>query len=477
MAFFKNHITPGLLANEPVWKLLLRFSLPAIIATSATSLYNLTDSIFIGRGVGPMAMAGLGVALPIMNIVSAFGSMVGVGAAALFSLRLGRSKHEADEVLSNVVLLNFIIAVLVALVGLFLMEPLLRVFGASDDVIVEGVVVSQGSLGYAKIYLRILLFGNLITNMYLSLNELLRVSGYPHKAMFIMLSSVLLNGVLDGLFIFVFKWGIAGSACSTIVSQAIALLVVLSHFAKKTSFVHFASTDFGIQRRTVGAILHIGSASFLLHFCTSIVVFFVNRALAPFGDLYIGAYSVVNRMVMLFVMIVAGLNQGMQPIVGYNYGAKNYQRVLSALKLTMVCAFAVMSAGCVLGVCFPEYIAALFVDIDSTDAENLVQTACFFEIIVNAVRVVFVAFPLVGCQIVISNFFQYIGKSYLSMFLSLTRQLLFLIPLLLILPNYFASRGVWMSIPIADGTASVLAIVVLLCFLFRMEKSKRAELR
>ena len=176
-------------------------------------------------------------------------------------------------------------------------------------------------------------------------------------------------------------------------------------------------------------------------------------------------------------MIVAGLNQGMQPIVGYNYGAKNYQRVLSALKLTLLCAFAVMSAGCVLGVCLPEYIAALFVDIDSTDGKNLVQTACFFEIIVNAVRIVFVAFPLVGCQIVISNFFQYIGKSYLSMFLSLTRQLLFLIPLLLILPNYFASRGVWMSIPIADGTASVLAIVVLLCFLFRMEKNKKAELQ
>ena len=205
MTFFTHHITPEDLAKERIWKLLLRFSLPAIIATSATSLYNLTDSIFIGKGVGPMAMAGLGVALPIMNIISAFGSMVGVGAAALFSLRLGKNANDAKKILSNVVLLNFIIACIVVIIGIFFMEPLLRIFGASDDIVNHGIIV-KGSLNYAKTYLRILLFGNLITNMYLSLNELLRVSGYPRKSMSIMLSSVLLNCILDWLFIFIFDW-------------------------------------------------------------------------------------------------------------------------------------------------------------------------------------------------------------------------------------------------------------------------------
>lgn len=468
MTFFTHHITPEDLAKERIWKLLLRFSLPAIIATSATSLYNLTDSIFIGKGVGPMAIAGLGVALPIMNIISAFGSMVGVGAAALFSLRLGKNANDAKKILSNVVLLNFIIACIVVIIGIFFMEPLLRIFGASDDIVNHGIIV-KGSLNYAKTYLRILLFGNLITNMYLSLNELLRVSGYPRKSMSIMLSSVLLNCILDWIFIFIFDWGIAGSASATIISQTIALVFVLWHFFKKTKIIHFSPETFKIEQKTIRSILKIGSASFLLHFCTSIVVFFINRSLATFGDLYIGAYSVINRVVMLFIMIVAGLNQGMQPIVGYNYGAKNNQRVLKTLRLTIFCSLAIMSIGCLLAEFFPRQIASLFI---AGQTSNESQNFLFFDIIVKAIRIVFVAFPLVGCQIVISNFFQYIGKSYLSIFLSLTRQLIFLVPLLLILPDFFAEKGVWMSIPIADGSASILAVIILFGFLYKAKKNR-----
>ncbi|MBR5470404.1 MAG: MATE family efflux transporter [Paludibacteraceae bacterium] len=463
MSFFEKHITPDKLAKDSIWKLLFRFSLPAIIAMSATSLYNLTDSIFIGRGVGAMAMAGLGITLPIMNIVSALGSMVGIGASALFSLLLGQNKNETEKILPNVILLNIILAFLVFSIGFFFTEPLLQLFGASEDIIISGEI-QKGSLNYAKTYLKILLFGNLITNMYLSLNELLRVSGYPQKSMLIMLASISLNCVLDGWFIFGLKWGIAGSAYATLCSQSVALLIILLHFSKKTNFIHF-SKFYPLQTHIVKSILKIGAASFLLHFCTSIVVFFINNALSPFGDLYIGTYSIINRVVMLFIMIIAGFNQGMQPIVGYNYGAKNNQRALKTLKLTIFCAVIIMSIGCLLAENFPQQIASLFIDTQNENLAIQTQNIFFLNITVEAIRIVFIVFPLIGCQIVISNFFQFIGKPYLSIFLTLTRQILFLIPLLLILPEFFGAKGVWMSMPIADGVASILAIIALFFFL------------
>ncbi len=416
-----------------------------------------------------MAMAGLGVALPIMNIVSAFGAMIGVGAASLLSIRLGENdRPSADRVLNNVVLLNVLLAFFITTFGLLFMEPLLRMFGASDDVIIQGVLI-KGSLGYAKSYLRILLVGNFITNMYLSLNELMRVSGYPRKSMMIMLAAVALNVALDALFIFHFRWGIAGSAWATIFSQAIALVVELLHFSRKCNFIHFGLAPWRMQWNIVRTIFVIGQAQFLLHFCTSVMVYFVNRTLHLYGDLYIGTYSVINRVVMLFIMIVAGLNQGMQPIVGYNYGAKNYARVRSALAKAAVCAMAVMSLGCALCELFPWQIASLFAVADVSDVALRTQSADFVEIIVEAMRIVFLAFPLVGFQIVASNFFQYVGKSHLSVLLSLTRQLLFLVPLLIVLPQFLGYRGVWLSIPVADGTASLLAAVVLFFFLRRMK--------
>ncbi len=469
MSFLRQHITPQALATESVWRLLLRFSLPAILATSATSLFNLTDSIFIGKGVGPMAMAALGVVLPIMNIVSAFGAMIGVGAASLLSIRLGADdRPSADHVLNNVVLLNVVLAIFITTFGLLFMEPLLRMFGASDDVVVQGVVV-KGSLDYAKSYLRILLVGNFITNMYLSLNELMRVSGYPRKSMMIMLAAVVLNVALDALFIFHFRWGIAGSAWATIAAQTAALIAELWHFSQKSNFIHFGLAPWRMQWGIVRSIFVIGQAQFLLHFCTSVMVYFVNRTLHLYGDLYIGTYSVINRVVMLFIMIVAGLNQGMQPIVGYNYGAKNFVRVRSALAQTAACAVAVMSLGCALCELFPWQIASLFTATDVGDVALRAQSADFAAIIVEAMRIVFVVFPLVGFQIVTSNFFQYVGKSHLSVLLSLTRQLLFLVPLLIVLPQWLGYRGVWMSMPIADGTASLLAAVVLFFFLRRMK--------
>ncbi len=469
MSFFNQHITPRALATESIWRLLLRFSLPAILATTATSLFNLTDSIFIGKGVGPMAMAGLGVVLPIMNIVSAFGAMIGVGAASLLSIRLGQNdKSSADRVLNNVVLLNVLLAIFITTFGLIFMEPLLRMFGARDDVVVQGAVM-KGSLGYAKSYLQILLIGNFITNMHLSLNELMRVSGYPRKSMLIMLVAVVLNIGLDALFIFQFRWGIAGSACATILAQLTVLMVELLHFSRKSNFIHFGLARWRIDWSIVRSIFAIGQAPFLLHFCTSVTVYFVNRTLHMYGDLYIGTYSVINRVVMLFITVVAGLNQGMQPIVGYNYGAKNFARVRSALAQTATCAVAVMSIGCIICEFFPWQIASLFAVNDVSDGVLRAQSEDFVAIIVEAMRIVFVAFPLVGFQIVASNFFQYVGKAHLSVLLSLTRQLLFLVPLLIVLPQWFGYRGVWMSMPIADGTASLLATVVLLFFLRKMK--------
>ena len=442
----KSVVTPLSLGTDRLATLLVRYAIPSIIAMTSTSLYNIIDSIFIGHGVGAMAISGLALTMPLMNLSSAFGAMVGIGAAAIISIRLGEgNRAAAEKTLGNVVLLNSIIGLVMMVISILFLDPILYFFGASEQ-----------TLPYARDFMQIILAGSVITHMFLGLNEVLRASGYPQKAMFFMLTSVAINCTLNPLVIFVFGWGIRGSALATVIAQSVALSLSLRHFSREDSFLHFKRGIFRLRRKIVSGILSIGTAPFLLHLCASVVVIFVNKALQLHGgDLYIGAYGVINRVVMLFIMVVSGLNQGMQPIVGYNYGAKQYLRVMKTLFMTIFCATCVTTAGFLIGELFPRQVALLFVGEGDLDSTQLIEAVC------EGLRIVVVFFPIVGFQIVTSNFFQYIGKPKRAILLSMTRQMLFLVPLLILLPSHYGTLGVWWSMPIADCAATLLAALLL----------------
>ena len=442
----KNQITTLSLGTDPLSKLLPRYAIPAIIAMISTSLFNIIDSIFIGHGVGALAISGMALTMPIMNIASAFGAMVGVGAAAITSIRLGQgNKRAAEEVLGNAVLMNITIGIVFGGLSLYFLDEILYFFGASDQ-----------TIGYARDFMHVILAGNVVTHLYLGLNELMRASGYPQKAMYAMLLSVAVNCVLNPLFIFKFGWGIQGSAFSTVIAQCCALSVSLHHFARKSSFIHFKRDIFRFKAPIISNIISIGMAPFLMNVCTSIVVIFVNKALKTHGgDLNIGAYGVINRVVMLFIMVVLGLNQGMQPIVGYNYGAKQYDRVLKTLRITIACAVAVTTTGFLISRFLPREVAMLFVGNDSADSQELIEAVTY------GMKNVMVMFWAVGFQVVTGNFFQYIGKPKRAIVISLTRQMIFLVPLLIILPPKYGVLGVWLSMPLADSMSVILAAALL----------------
>jgi putative MATE family efflux protein len=439
-------VTPHDLGTEKISKLLARYALPAIIAMASVSLYNIIDSVFIGHAVGAMALSGLAISMPIMNIAAALGSMVGIGSAALISINLGEGKRERTfQILGNLVLLNVIIGLTMMVLSFLFLDDVLILFGASTE-----------TLPYAREFMAIILGGNVVTHLYMGFNEVLRASGYPKRSMTIMLTAIVMTGVLNALFLFGFGWGVRGSALATVLAQTVALCLQIAHFSSKNSFLHFRRGIFRLRRAIVSGILSIGIAPFLLNLCTSLVVIFVNSALTRTGgDLYVGAYGVLNRVVMFFILLCAGFNQGMQPIVGFNYGAKQYDRVTKTLKLTIMCGVCVMTVACLLGELIPGPIARLFVS--SGDADG----AMLIDISTKAMRLVMMVFPIVGFQIVTSNFFQYIGKPWKAILLSTTRQLLFLVPLLWILPRSMGSLGVWVSFPIADVAASLLAAVLL----------------
>ncbi len=450
-----KQITTLSLGTDPLSKLLPRYAIPAIIAMTSTSLFNIIDSVFIGHGVGAFAISGMALTMPIMNIAAAFGSLVGVGGAAITSIRLGQgNKQSAENVLGNVVLLNITFGLIIGALGLIFLDPILYFFGASDQ-----------TIGYARDFMHIILAGNVITHLYLSLNELLRASGYPQKSMRIMLVAVAVNCVLNPLLIFKFGWGIRGSATSTLIAQTTALSISLHHFANRNSFLHFQRGIFRFRSKIVGGILSIGMAPFLMNICTSIIVIFVNKALkAHGGDLNIGAYGIINRVVMLFLMVVLGLNQGLQPIVGYNYGARKYDRVIKALRITIICAVCVTTTGFLVSQLLPRQVAMLFIGSDSDSASELIDAVAY------GMEHVMIMFWAVGFQVVTGNFFQYIGKAKRAILISLTRQVLFLIPLLIILPPKYGVLGVWMSMPISDSMSVILA-AVLLYFQIRKFKS------
>lgn len=434
--------TPLSLGTEDIRKLLMRYAVPAIVAMTAASLYNMMDSIFIGHGVGPLAIAGLAVTFPFINLAAAFGSLVGVGASTLVSVKMGQKDlKSAEAVLGNVLVMNTVIGLLFMGICLIFLDQILIFFGASAD-----------TLPYARDYMKVILYGNLITHIYMGLNEVMRSSGYPQRAMAATLFAVAINGVLNALFIFVFDMGIMGAALGTICAQFLALIGVLCHFSSKKSYIRFQRGIFRIKLHIVVGMLAIGLSPFLMNICSCLVVMLVNNGLQSHGgDMYIGAYGIVNRIVFLFIMIVMGFNQGMQPIAGYNFGARQTDRVIKVLKYTILCGTTVTVIGFLICQFFPRVIIRLF-----TTDESLIALA------ERGMHIIMLLFPVIGFQMVSTSFFQSIGMAWKAIFLSLTRQLIFLVPCLFLLPRYWGPDGVWGSFPIADALATITTALMLM---------------
>lgn len=432
----QQHV-PTELGTKPIGALLWQYSLPAIIAMVASSIYNIVDSIFVGQGLGDEAISGMAVASPFMNLSAAFGAMIGIGASTVISVRLGQGKYdEAQHILGNTISLNVALGVIFTVVCLPFLDEILYLFGASEV-----------TLPYARQYMLIILLGNMVTHLYYGLNAVLRSAGHPRMAMSCTFLAIIINCLLDPLFIFVFHWGIQGVAWATIIAQAIAFCWQLRLFSRPTELLHLRKGIYRLRLDIVRQCLAIGLSPFLMNSCACLVVLFCNNRLLQYGgDMAIGAYGIVNRVVFLFVTIVMGLVQGMQPIVGYNWGARQNDRVFRVLRYGITGATCITLAACLTGELMPAPVIHIF-----GAGPELTEKA------VRAFHFVVAAFPLVGAQMVIGNFFQSIGHAGKSIFLSVTRQMLFLIPLLAVLPQWWGLDGVWLSMPISDSLSFIAA--------------------
>ena len=432
------------LGTESIRSLLIKYALPGIIAMTASSLYNIVDSIFIGHGCGALALSGLTVAKPFMDICAAFGSLVGVGASTLVAIKLGEKDYNtAGRILGNVILLNTLLGALVMIIGLIWMEPILYAFGAS-----------KATIGYAREYMEIILAGNILTHIYFGLNSMLRSMGHPRTSMAATIVAVFFNIVLDPILIFGMDMGVRGAAVATIISQAIAVIWQMVIFMNPKEIIHFHRGIWRLDATITKRALAIGLSPFLMNIAHCFVIIILNNQFKTYGgDMAIASYGVINRFVFVFAMIVMGLNQGMQPIVGYNYGARRYERMLRAFELTAVCATIVMGCVFMLGEIVPRWMVLLF----THDELLLSQT-------ILPMRIVSSSMLLVGFQMVAGNFFTSIGMAGKSIFLSLTRQVLFLIPLALIMPLLFEPEpimGVWWSIPVSDTVSALVAALMI----------------
>ena len=441
------------LGTKPVGGLLMQYAIPAIIAMTASSLYNIIDRAFIGQIVGPEAIAGLGITFPFMNLSGAFGAAVGVGASTCISVKLGQRDYKtAENLLGNTVTLNLIIGLLFMVVCLVFLDPILRFFGASD-----------ATLPYAHQFMTVILLGNMITHMYFGMNAVLRAAGKPRHAMYSVLFTVGMNIVLIIVFVWWFRWGIRGAAMATISAQSMALCWQLWIFSNKKEVLHLKKGIYKLKANLVRNIISIGISPFLMNTTSCIIVIFMNNQFVHYGgDMAVGAYSIANSVVMVFFMFVIGITQGMQPIVGYNYGAEKYDRMLRCLWLAIAYATAILLCGWALSMLFPRQIARIF----TTDAELLDLSA-------KGIRLDMLVFFVVASQAVITNFFQCIGKVRLSIFLSLTRQLFMLLPLAYILPKFWGLDGVWYSMPASDFCSFAMTIPILFWYLKKLKRNER----
>ena len=432
------------LGIAPVNKLLFQYAMPAIIAMTATSLYNIVDSIYIGHGCGALAFGALTVAKPFMDICAAFGSLVGVGASSLLAIYLGEKDYDkANRVLGNVIVMNVILSAIVMAVGLVWLDPILYAFGASADTIV-----------YAHEYMEIILYGNILTHVYFGLNAMLRSAGHPRFSMTATIVAVVVNIILDPLFIFGMGMGVRGAALATVISQGIAVVWQFTKFMNKNELVRFHRGIWRLNKEITFRALAIGMSPFLYNIAHCFVVIIINNQLKNFGgDMAIASYGVINRLTFVFAMMVMGLNQGMQPIAGYNYGAKKYDRMLESFFLTCLYATGVMGIVFLLGECCPDVLTRMF----THDPVLVSQT-------IKPMRIICSSMLIVGFQMVTGNLFTSIGKAGKAIFLSLTRQVLYLIPLVIWMPTLFTDPidGVWWAIPASDTLSAITAIVVLL---------------
>ena len=409
------------LGSKPVGSLLLQYAVPAIVAMVASSLYNMVDSIFIGQGVGPMAISGLAITFPFMNLSGAVGACIGVGASTYLSVKLGQKDYSmAQRILGNSVVLKIITGILFGALCLLFLDPILRFFGATEN-----------TLPYAREYMQIILLGNVFIHLYFGMNTMLRAASKPRQAMM-----------------------------ATILSQITAICWQVKLFSNPNELLHFKRGIYRLEWPIIKNILAIGISPLAMNTCSCIVVIFINTALVKYGgDMAVGAYGIANRIGFVFFMIVMGINQGMQPIAGYNYGAMQFDRMLKVLNLSMVAATLVMTIGWLVGELMPYPCARLF----TSDGELLEKS-------VQGIRINMIAFPLIGSQAVITNFFQSIGKAKISIFLSLSRQMIFLLPLLIILPPVWGVDGVWAALPASDAVAFVVTWIIMIRY---MQKFKR----
>ena len=441
------------LGQKPVGRLLWQYALPAMVAMTASSLYNIIDRAMIGQVVGPEAIAGLGITFPLMNLSVAFGAAVGVGASTCISVKLGQRDYEtAENLLGNTVTLNLIVGLLFMVVCLVFLDPILRFFGASDV-----------TLPYARQFMQVILAGNMITHMYFGMNAVLRAAGKPRHAMYATLFTVGMNIVLVVAFVWWLRWGIRGAALATIVSQTLALCWQMRIFSDKRELLHLKPGIYRLKSDLVRNIVAIGVSPFLMQTTSCIIVIFMNNQFVHYGgDMAVGAYSIANSMAMVFFMFVMGVNQGMQPIVGYNFGAEKFDRMQRCLWLAIAAGTVILLFGWILCMLFPQEIARIF----TTDPTLMAMSA-------RGIRLDMLVFPIIASQAVITNFFQCIGKVKISIFLSLSRQLLFLLPLAYILPLWWQLDGVWYSMPASDFVSFAMTWPLLFWYLKQFKNYAR----
>ena len=429
------------LGSKPVGKLLVQYAVPAIVAMVASSLYNMVDSIFIGQGVGPMAISGLAITFPFMNLSGAIGACIGVGASTFLSVKLGQKDYSmAQRILGNSVVLKIITGILFGAVCLLFHDPILRFFGATAN-----------TLPYAREYMEVILLGNVITHLYLGLNAALRSASKPRAAMIATIVTVVLNTILDPIFIWPLHMGIKGAAIATILAQVIVLCWQLWQFSRQRELLHLEWRFLKPAKAIVKDIVSIGISPFAMQLTGCVIAIFMNNALMKYGgDLAVGAYSIANRLGFIFFMVIMGICQGFQPIAGYNYGARNMDRVKQVLRLTITASVIAMTVGWVIGELLPGPCTRLF-----TDDEQLLTIS------IRGIRINMLVFPVIGYQAVVTNFFQTIGKVRISIFMSLSRQLLFLLPMLLLFSSIWGLDGVWASLPASDFAAFLVAVIIM----------------
>lgn len=452
-----------MMETERIWKLLLKFSLPAITGMLVNALYNIVDRIYIGhiKNVGSYALSGLAITFPISTIIMAFGMLIGLGATAVISIKLGeKNKEAAENILGNAVALNAIVSILVSIAGLLFMGKLLTIFGASEK-----------SLPYAKDYITIILYGVIFQNIGFGTNNIIRAEGNPKMAMLTMIFGAIINIILDPIFIFAFKMGIQGAAIATVIAQAFNTFWVLNYFCNKKSgsILKLKRKNMKVSLEATKDIFSIGMSPFAMQVAASVVVLLYNRGLKTYGgDSAIAAFGIINSISMLIFMPIFGINQGSQPIIGFNYGAKAYSRVKEALKLAMFSATAICLIGYIAVQIFPEFLMKAFVG-NNTDLINLGS---------RGIRIDLIFLPVIGFQIVGTNYFQAIREAKTSMLLSILRQVVILIPCILIFPRlmHLGLDGLWASQPAADIISSLLTAAFLIKSIRGLEDRRETSL-